>query len=70
MNSVENIREDEMKMFTCSIRLVNHGLHYSSSGINEPENTQEKHDQLNHQPSQTSHVTDIKHLALVALAVL
>lgn len=65
-NSVENIREDEM-MFTCSIWLVNHGLHYSSSGINEPANTGEKQDQLHHLPSQTYHVADLKHL--VALAV-
>lgn len=67
-NSVENIREDEM-MFTCSIWLVNHGLHYSSSGINEPENTGEKQDPLHHLPSQTQHVADIEHLVLVALAV-
>lgn len=65
-NSVENIREDEM-MFTCSIWLVNHGLHYSSPGINEPANTGEKQEQLHHLPSQTLHVADLKHL--VALAV-
>lgn len=45
--------------FTCSIWLVNHGLYYSSSGINEPgkrQDRRERTDTLNHLPLKETNI--------------